>query len=158
AAPEEDKELQTKSLLQREAAPEEDKELQTKSLLQREAAPEEDKELQTKAKTDKEGFEAGAGFEQRLNATRGGGAPLPDQTRTFMESRFGADFSDVRIHTGSEAAKLNRAVSAQAFTQGKDIYLGAGKENVESHEGKELLAHELTHVVQQTGQKTKNQK
>jgi len=151
-APEEEEEVQTKRLVQREAAPEEEEEVQTKRLVQREAAPEEE-EVQTKSETSADGFKAGKGFETRLNASRGGGAPLPDQTRAFMESRFGADFSDVRIHTGSEAAKLNRTISAQAFTQGKDIYLGEGKENVETNAGKELLAHELTHVVQQTGGK-----
>ena len=150
-APEDDKDekLQAKSLIQREAVPEEDdKKLQAKSLVQREAAPDEE-EVKAKPEAATKGFEAGKGFEKRLNASRGGGAPLPDQTRAFMESRFGADFSDVRIHTGSEAAKLASAIGAQAFTQGKDIYLGEGKENVESTAGKELLAHELTHVVQQ---------
>jgi len=67
-----------------------------------------------------------------------------------MEPRFGADFSGVRIHTGSESAQLNRSVSAQAFTLGQDIYLGEGKDDLESAQGKQLLAHELTHVVQQT--------
>ncbi|MBI5876793.1 MAG: DUF4157 domain-containing protein [Chloroflexi bacterium] len=92
-------------------------------------------------------FEVGAGFESRLRG--GGGAPLPGQTRSFMEGRFGADFSGVRLHRGSDAAQLNREISAQAFTHGRDIYLGAGKENVESGDGRRLLAHELTHVVQQ---------
>ena len=66
-----------------------------------------------------------------------------------MEPRFGADFSGVRIHTGSEAAQLNREVSAQAFTHGQDIYLGEGKTDVASAQGKQLLAHELTHTIQQ---------
>jgi hypothetical protein len=68
-----------------------------------------------------------------------------------MEPRFGADFSSVRLHADSEAADLNRQVSAQAFTLGRDIYLGAGKTDVTSDSGKHLLAHELTHVVQQGG-------
>ena len=66
-----------------------------------------------------------------------------------MEPRFGADFSEVRLHTSSEAAQLNRAVGAQAFTHGPDIYLGGGKDDLELSAGKQLLAHELTHTIQQ---------
>lgn len=87
----------------------------------------------------------------RLSATRGGGRPLPDGVRGQMEASFGADFSGVRVHTGSEATQLNSAVSAQAFTRGQDIYLGEGRSNLESSVGKKLLAHELTHTIQQTG-------
>ena len=90
-------------------------------------------------------------FEARLNASRGQGEPLPEKTRGFMESRFGQDFSSVRVHTGSEAAQLNRELKAQAFTHKQDVYFGAGKYSPESSEGKRLLAHELTHVVQQSG-------
>jgi hypothetical protein len=68
-----------------------------------------------------------------------------------MEQRMGADFGGVRLHTGGDSVQLNREISAQAFTRGQDIYLGEGKENVDSHEGRRLLAHELTHVVQQNG-------
>ena len=66
-----------------------------------------------------------------------------------MESRFGANFSDVNIHTGSQSEVLNRSLNAQAFTHGSDVYFGEGKYNPESQQGKHLLAHELTHVVQQ---------
>ncbi|MGB8647429.1 MAG: DUF4157 domain-containing protein [Anaerolineae bacterium] len=96
-------------------------------------------------------FEPGGDFQQRLDATSGGGSPLPGETREFMESRFGADFGGVRVHIGGESAQLNREVSAQAFTHGQNIYLGDGKTDLQSGEGKRLLAHELTHVVQQTG-------
>jgi hypothetical protein len=68
-----------------------------------------------------------------------------------MESRFGADFSGVRVHTGGEAAALNREVSAQAFTHGRDIFVGEGKYSPTSSDGQRLLAHELTHVIQQNG-------
>lgn len=94
-------------------------------------------------------FEPGADFESRLNATRGGGTPLPTPTRTFMETRFGADFSNVRLHTGPTAAQLSHAVQAQAFTHGADIYLGAGHSDLTSPGGQRLLAHELTHTLQQ---------
>jgi hypothetical protein len=64
-----------------------------------------------------------------------------------MEPRFGADFSGVRVHTGGEAVQMNQELGAQAFTHGSDVYFGAGK----SPGNNELTAHELTHVVQQTG-------
>jgi hypothetical protein len=118
---------------------------------------EDEEEIQTKRISAAESFEAGTDFESRLSSTRGGGSPLPDSVRGQMEESFGADFSDVRVHTGGEAAQLNRAVSAQAFTHGQDIYLGEGKSNLESNEGQKLLAHELTHVVQQTGLKVVRQ-
>jgi Domain of unknown function (DUF4157)/Bacterial protein of unknown function (DUF922) len=87
-------------------------------------------------------------LESRLNSSKGGGNSLPDDVRSFMEPRFGADFSEVRVHTGSDAVQMNRDVNAQAFAHGNDIYFGAGK----SPGNNELTAHELTHVVQQTGQ------
>jgi hypothetical protein len=148
----EEEEVQTKLLVQREAAPEEE-EVQTKLLVQREAAPEEE-EIQTRPSAQRAsegGFEVGSNVEARLAVTRGGGSPLPAETREFMETRFGADFSSVRVHTGSEAAQLNRAVSAQAFTLGQDIYLGEGKYDPGTDTGKRLLAHELAHTIQQTG-------
>jgi len=88
------------------------------------------------------------GFEQRFAALHGGGQPLPASERAFFEPRFGRDFSNVRLHSGSAASELARSVHARAFTLGDSIVLGAG-EGGES--GRELLAHELTHVVQQGG-------
>jgi hypothetical protein len=100
------------------------------------------------APSDPQGsFEPGADFEARLS--NNGGSPLSASTRAFMEPRFGADFSGVQVHTGSEAAQLNRAVGAQAFTHGQGVYLGEGKNDLESSAGKQLLAHELTHTIQQ---------
>jgi hypothetical protein len=68
-----------------------------------------------------------------------------------MEPRFGVDFSQVRVHTDGAAVQMNRDLNAQAFAHGSNIYFGAGKYNPSSSDGKQLLAHELTHVVQQTG-------
>jgi hypothetical protein len=93
------------------------------------------------------GNEASGDLESRLNASKGGGSALAPEVRAFMEPRFGADFSSVRVHTGSEAVQMNRELGAQAFAHGSDIYYGAGK----SPGNNELTAHELTHVVQQTG-------
>ena len=88
--------------------------------------------------------------EARLNASKDSGQPLPEQTRSFMESRFGQDFSQVRVHADARAAQLNRELRAQAFTHGQDVYFGTGKYSPGSGHGKRLLAHELTHVVQQS--------
>jgi hypothetical protein len=85
----------------------------------------------------------------RIASTRGGGSPLPESSRSFMESGFGMDFSQVRIHTGDYAAQLSRNLNAKAFTVGSDIYFNTSNFSPESSEGRYLLAHELTHTVQQ---------
>ena len=151
-APEEEEEIQTKSLIQRQA-PEEEEEIQAKSLIQRDAAIEEE-EIQTKASLQRSGtagIEVDSGLEEQITSNRGSGSPLPKEVRSFMEPRFDSDFGDVRIHTGSESAQLNRSLNARAFTQGTDIYFNEEGFDGGSSAGKELLAHELTHVVQQTG-------
>jgi hypothetical protein len=79
------------------------------------------------------------------------GQSLPDDVQADMESRFGADFSQVRIHTSSEAAQISDGLNAQAFTHGNDIFFNDGKSNFGATENKKLLAHELTHVIQQMG-------
>ncbi|MGB3191276.1 MAG: DUF4157 domain-containing protein [Limnoraphis sp.] len=93
-------------------------------------------------------------LENRLASEKGGGSLLPEDTRSFMESRFGADFSEVRVHDDSQAAQMNQELGAQAFTHGNDIYFNSGKYDPSSGKGQELLAHELTHTIQQTGGKT----
>ncbi len=81
----------------------------------------------------------------------GTGRRLDSKTRSEMEAGFGADFGDVNIHTGADAAQLNKDFGAQAITYGRDIFFNEGKYNPESKEGKHLLAHELTHTIQQKG-------
>lgn len=88
-------------------------------------------------------------FEQGLSSSKGSGEPLQPTTQQFMESRFSADFSGVRIHTGSHAQQLSSNINAQAFTHGNDIYFNAGKYSPQTESGGTLLAHELTHTVQQ---------
>jgi hypothetical protein len=78
------------------------------------------------------------------------GRPLSPTTRAFMEPRFGHDFSQVRVHSGNEAAKSARSVNALAYTVGHDIVFGADTYRDETPEGRTLLAHELAHVVQQS--------
>lgn len=85
---------------------------------------------------------------QRLRAS--GGAPLPLTVQRQLEAGFNADFSRVRVHTGSEADAFTKRIGALAATSGTDIFFRAGKFDPETGEGRELLAHELTHVVQQT--------
>ena len=82
---------------------------------------------------------------------RSRGQPLDPQTRAFMEPRFGHDFSNVRVHTDARAAESASAVSALAYTVGRDVVFGAGQYAPETSAGRRLLAHELTHVVQQHG-------
>jgi Domain of unknown function (DUF4157) len=79
----------------------------------------------------------------------GGGRPLEDPARNFMEARFARDFTAVRIHTDGEAAASARALNARAYTLGRDIVFASGEYLPESGEGRRLLAHELAHVVQQ---------
>ncbi|MGQ3685434.1 MAG: eCIS core domain-containing protein [Candidatus Loosdrechtia sp.] len=88
-------------------------------------------------------------IETQMNAIRGSGQPLPSAERSSMERRYGVDFRDVRVHTDSNAIELNRELNSEAFTHGRDIYFGAGRYNPTTSSGKKLLAHELTHVVQQ---------
>lgn len=82
---------------------------------------------------------------------QGGGTPLSASTKAFMEPRFGHDFSQVRIHAGAEAAQLAHSLRARAFTVGRDIVFGKGALDYSSATGKSLLAHELTHYIQQEG-------
>jgi hypothetical protein len=84
-----------------------------------------------------------------IQAKRGGGEALDEGVRRNLEPAFGEDFSDVRVHADSEANSLNHAVQAEAFTTGKDIFFREGRYNPGSSDGQKLLAHELTHVVQQ---------
>lgn len=79
---------------------------------------------------------------------KGSGRLLEKETKEFMESRFGHDFGDVRVHTDSNAENLTKQLSAAAFTIGRDVYFGSGKYNPSVTSGQRLLAHELTHVVQ----------
>ena len=88
-------------------------------------------------------------LESRINAIRSGGQPLAESERGFFEPRFGNDFSQVRVHTDTRAAKTARVVNARAFTIGQGIVFGAGQYAPGTDEGRKLMAHELTHVVQQ---------
>lgn len=90
-----------------------------------------------------------ATFEDILTHSKGAGSALPAPTRQLMEQKIRADFSKVRIHTGPVAESLCKAINAQAFTHGSDIYFNSGKFAPGTADGMALLAHELTHTIQQ---------
>ncbi len=90
-------------------------------------------------------------LEQRIDRARGGGRPLDDNIRGTMESALGADLGAVRVHTGAESHRLNESVSARAFTTGSDVFFADGEYAPGTSAGRELVAHELTHIVQQAG-------
>ncbi len=94
-------------------------------------------------------------IETSIHSARGGGRPLSAGERAYFEPRFGAGFSGVKIHTGSDAARMSRSINARAFTVGRDIFFGAGQYSPNTIQGKRLLAHELTHTVQQGGYQNK---
>jgi hypothetical protein len=114
----------------------------------------EEEKIQTKSLVQRVGLksaEAGAELEQSILRSRGSGRQLADGVKNRMEKAFGVDFSSVRVHSDAQADRLSSSIQARAFTTGKDIFLGHGEYRPESFEGQRLLAHELTHVVQQTG-------
>ncbi len=94
---------------------------------------------------------ANTDVEGAIARSRGQGQPLTDTVRRPMEQAFGANFSGVRIHTDRQADGLNQSLQAKAFTTGQDIYFKQGEFKPGSHDGQKLLAHELTHTIQQTG-------
>jgi hypothetical protein len=144
-AEEEEEPVQTK--LQRQAE-EEEETVQTKRI-QRQEAEEEEEPVQAKqARNQKPAVNSN--IESSVNSLKGGGQPLPDSTRSYFEPRFGADFSQVRVHTDSKAADTAKSINAKAFTKGKDVVFGSGQYSPGTSSGKRLLAHELTHVVQQS--------
>jgi hypothetical protein len=89
--------------------------------------------------------------EQTIERSRGGGQALDTGVSQSIGTALNADFGAVRVHTDSQADSLNRSLQARAFTTGKDVYFRQGEYNPGSSSGRELLAHELTHVVQQGG-------
>ncbi len=89
------------------------------------------------------------GTAHRVEREKGGGAPLDADVARTLGAALGDNFDDVHIHTDPEADALNRAVGAKAFATGNDLFFRDGEYNPHSAEGRELLAHELTHVVQQ---------
>lgn len=147
----EEEEMQTKLQKQEEEEAQaklqrqEEEEVQTQVQKQEEEEPAQAK-LQRKEET-----EAKPDFEMKLANTKGGGSPLPKEVLYEMEQKFGTTFKRVKIHTDATSFMLCEEINAQAFTRGNHIYFNKGKFSPDTKEGKLLLAHELTHVVQQRG-------
>lgn len=138
--------------VQRQVEDEEEETLQAKPLaeeitplVQRQVEPE---ELQVKATSDRVS-EVNSNLESHIQSFKGGGQRLSENNRAFFEPRFGHDFSRVRVHTDAKAAEAARAVNARAFTLGQDVVFSMGHYQPNTHVGRQLLAHELVHVVQQ---------
>jgi hypothetical protein len=160
----EEEEIQAKSILQRQEEPEEElqakpsiSELQRSPLsleVQREAMPEEE-DIQAKSILQRReaiaGGEASTDLDTAINSARGGGQPLEARLQRSMGQAMGADFSGVRVHTDTQADQLNQSIQAKAFTTGQDVFFRQGAYEPGSRGGQELIAHELTHVVQQNG-------
>ncbi|MBE9232466.1 DUF4157 domain-containing protein [Cuspidothrix issatschenkoi LEGE 03284] len=129
--------------------------LQRQQVPEEEEIPEEDTEVQRSSMVQRRpstgGIAATDDLETSIQQSRGGGQPLADDIKRPMEQAFGADFTNVNIHTDDNSDKLNKSIQARAFTTGQDIFFRQGEYSPGSNTGKELLAHELTHVVQQNG-------
>ncbi len=111
---------------------------------------EEEKQAQRK-EINNEQTTAGNNLENYIGALNGGGQPLPNEVRNFYEPRFGYNFSNVKVHTDSVAAKSAQSINALAYTTGNNIVFNSGQYDYNNDNGKKLLGHELTHVVQQNG-------
>src|SRR5438874_13373469 len=112
----------------------------------------EEKDERLQKKTDGPvGTSLGAAPASVHAALRSPGQPLDAASRAYFEPRFGQEFGNVRVHTGMSAARSAREVSAHAYTVGQNIVFAAGRFAPGTHEGRRLIAHELTHVVQQSG-------
>lgn len=142
------------SPVQRKCSECEDEKLQRQAAgdplyLQRKCAKCEEEDLHRKASGSRGGGAVPSSIESSIDSARGGGHPLPPALRNHFEPRFGVDLSGVRLHAGTHAAGLANAVGAHAFTTRQDIFFAAGRYQPESLEGRRLLAHEITHTIQQ---------
>ncbi len=97
-------------------------------------------------------------FNSQLNRSKGNGTPLDDQTRSDMEGQFGVDFSHIKVHNDSNAIQMNQSIHSRAFTNEGDIYFNKNEYNPATNEGKHLIAHELTHTIQQGATSNKIQR
>jgi len=152
----EEDELQMKRMDVVQRAGEED-ELQMKRIQRSEGGEAEDEELQMKRDLQRKPVDMSGSFdveqdvESKISAKAGSGQTIPDVNRQMFESSMGHDFSGANVHADSESDGLNKQLGARAFTTGSDIFFRQGEYNPASSGGQELLAHELTHVVQQGG-------
>ncbi|MCB8751176.1 eCIS core domain-containing protein [Planktothrix agardhii] len=156
----EEEDLQMKpdiSSIQRQEGEEEDLQMKRDiSSIQRQEGEEE--EIQTKStQPDQQvmaGGDASTELERSIQTAKGGGQPLDGGLQRSMGQAMEADFSGVKVHTDSQSDQLNQSIQAKAFTTGQDVFFRQGAYEPSSQGGQELIAHELTHVVQQNGKST----
>jgi hypothetical protein len=126
------------------------------SVQKQESMETEDEELQMKSLVQKPenigGGEASTNLESSIQSARGGGQSLDAGLQAKMGQAMGADFSGVKVHTDSKSDRLNKSIQAKAFTTGQDVFFRQGAYEPSSQGGQELIAHELTHVVQQNNE------
>jgi len=144
---------------QKETEEEEEETLQAKPfasqvtpLVQRDMALEEEEILQTKRSSDSETAMTSSVNTKIQNLGKDGGQPIPRSVRAFMEHRFGWDFAEIRIHANKKSTDSANQLQAQAFTIGNNIFFKQNEFDPTTSHGKELLAHELTHTIQQQKQ------
>jgi hypothetical protein len=138
----------TDSSIDRDEETVQSKPLEVTPLVQRQTDEEEEKQIQTK-RNDPSTIGENSAIESDINSLKGGGQPLPESLRNYFEPKFGYNFKGVRVYTGSGASETAKNLNAKAFTKGSDIVFGPGQYNPGMTTGNHLLAHELTHVVQQ---------
>ncbi len=121
-------------------------------VVQRQSVAEDEKTIQQKTNSINGAANSSrpsAAVSGQLRSSSGGGQKLPEKTRSSMESSFGYDFGNVRVHTDTRAMQMNETLGARAFTYGSDVFFDKGEYSPGTGQGKHLLAHELAHVVQQ---------
>lgn len=123
--------------------------LQRKPVFESNAEPPDDDDQVHRKQNNNIDSKGSRSIESRLGSSKGSGTPLSPNVNQSLSQAFGNDFSNVRIHNDSLAAAMSKDLNAQAFTHGNDIYFDSGKYDPASSRGKHLLAHELTHTLQQ---------
>ncbi|MFC1944173.1 DUF4157 domain-containing protein [Chloroflexota bacterium] len=142
----EDEELLQGKTVQRQ--PEDEELLQGKTVQRQPPEEEEMMQLKTSVNLVPEVVDS---LEERIKKARGGGEELPNTIRASFEPHFGRDFSQVSVHSDLEANDLSQNLGARAFTTGSDIFFRSGDYSPDTEDGRKLIGHELTHVVQQGG-------
>lgn len=146
--PEEEKDIQTGNGMKDK---DEEEKVRAQSMKKERKEPVQRKEKKEEDLTRAKGeTTADPNIEQKISKNSGG-QKMDDAVQAEMELGFGADLNQVNIHTDDEAARMSQQLCAQAFTHGNDIYFNKGKYKPDSSDGKHLLAHELTHTIQQSG-------
>ena len=126
--------------------------------IQRQVEPKDEEKDKTLQKKESASNSPAVNIGHYISALPGKGSPLSAKANTFFSSRIGFDFSDVRVHTGTDAAGSAKGIHAKAYTVANHVVFNEGQYQPETDAGKRLLAHELAHVVQQNGEKTLTRK